>query len=55
MHHDLPLLTQVIEDYKFLVRELDILRGCQLVAEVVEPETIENEDRVALAARLVRV
>lgn len=54
MYHHLPLLIHVIEDYKLFARELDILGPCQLVAEVVEPETIEDEDRIALAARPVR-
>lgn len=59
MHHHLPLLIHVIEDYKHFIRELDIreldiLGRRQLVVEVVEPKTVEDEDRIALAARPVR-
>lgn len=53
MHHHPPLLIHVVEDDKLFVRELDIFGRRQLVAEVVQPETIENEDGVALAAKRV--
>lgn len=53
MHHHMPSLIHVVEDDKLFVRELDIFGRRQLVAEVVQPETIENEDGVALAAKRV--